>query len=188
MPEYIMDKSGEVAGKTFEDLSPFVQGYLEAAFFTNEATGISMVDWKDPEVQHAIREGYADGEVPADADFGDIYPGSLATAIEECEAFQAEAADLLAQAYGHTFPARIIGDGSLPDSHRPAYDYDETGAGRDFWFTRCGHGVGFWDRGLGDLGDKLTEIAKKFHERNASFGDAVDGSAGPTGYGWVFIE
>jgi hypothetical protein len=30
-------------------------------------------------------------------------------------------------------------------------------AGHDFWLTRCGHGVGFWDRGLGDAGDRLTE-------------------------------
>ena len=31
--------------------------------------------------------------------------------------------------------------------------------GVDFWFTRCGHGCGFWDRGMGELGDKLTDIA-----------------------------
>jgi hypothetical protein len=189
MPQYEMDKSGEVEGKTFDDLSPFVQGYLEAAFFTNENTGVSMVEYDDPEVQEDIREGRSDGEVPADADFGDIYPGSLATAIRECEDFQREAADLLAEAYGQTFPARVIGDGSLPDSHRPAWDYDEAAAGRDFWFTRNGHGVGYWDRDLpGELGDKLTEVAEKFGGRDMSFGQAADGSESPTGYGWVFIE
>jgi hypothetical protein len=31
--------------------------------------------------------------------------------------------------------------------------------GHDLWLTRGGHGVGFWDRGLGDLGERLTEIA-----------------------------
>lgn len=30
-------------------------------------------------------------------------------------------------------------------------------AGHDFWLTRCGHGVGYWDRGLGALGDLLTK-------------------------------
>ena len=30
----------------------------------------------------------------------------------------------------------------------------------DFWLTREGHGTGFWDRGLGSLGDELTELAK----------------------------
>jgi len=32
--------------------------------------------------------------------------------------------------------------------------------GHDFYLTREGHGAGFWDRGLGDLGDYLTSIAK----------------------------
>ena len=35
-------------------------------------------------------------------------------------------------------------------------------AGHDFWLTRNGHGAGFWDRGLGALGDKLTDAAKTF--------------------------
>lgn len=35
-------------------------------------------------------------------------------------------------------------------------------AGHDFWLTRNGHGAGFWDRGLGRIGDKLTAIAKSF--------------------------
>ncbi len=34
--------------------------------------------------------------------------------------------------------------------------------GYDFWLTRNGHGAGFWDRGLGDLGDQLTKAAKTF--------------------------
>ncbi len=36
--------------------------------------------------------------------------------------------------------------------------------GIDFWLTRNGHGAGFWDRGLGDVGDMLTAAAKKFGE------------------------
>lgn len=32
--------------------------------------------------------------------------------------------------------------------------------GHDFWLTRNGHGAGFWDRGLGEVGDKLTENCK----------------------------
>lgn len=34
--------------------------------------------------------------------------------------------------------------------------------GHDFWLTRNGHGVGFWDRGLGELGDFLTDMSKPF--------------------------
>lgn len=32
----------------------------------------------------------------------------------------------------------------------------------DFWLTRNGHGAGFWDRGLGELGTALTKAAKTF--------------------------
>lgn len=32
-------------------------------------------------------------------------------------------------------------------------------AGHDFWLTRHRHGAGFWDRGLGALGERLTEVA-----------------------------
>lgn len=34
--------------------------------------------------------------------------------------------------------------------------------GHDFWLTRNGHGAGFWDRGLGDLGERLTAAAKVY--------------------------
>lgn len=32
--------------------------------------------------------------------------------------------------------------------------------GHDFWLTRNGHGAGFWDRGLGEVGDKLADAAR----------------------------
>jgi hypothetical protein len=32
--------------------------------------------------------------------------------------------------------------------------------GHDFWLTRNHHGVGFWDRGLGDIGKELTIAAQ----------------------------
>jgi hypothetical protein len=34
--------------------------------------------------------------------------------------------------------------------------------GHDFWLSRNGHGAGFFDRGLGEIGDKLQEIARSF--------------------------
>ena len=38
----------------------------------------------------------------------------------------------------------------------------EERAGHDFWLTRNGHGTGFWDRGLGDLGDRLSAAARVY--------------------------
>jgi hypothetical protein len=34
--------------------------------------------------------------------------------------------------------------------------------GHDLWLTMQGHGAGFWDRGLGEVGDRLTAAAKTF--------------------------
>lgn len=38
--------------------------------------------------------------------------------------------------------------------------------GHDLWLTRLGHGAGFWDRGAGDLGARLTEAAEALGYRS----------------------
>lgn len=43
-----------------------------------------------------------------------------------------------------------------------ALELDDTQIGHDFWLSRNGHGAGFWDRGLGELGDTLHKWAKSF--------------------------
>ena len=40
-----------------------------------------------------------------------------------------------------------------------------------FWLTRNRHGAGFWDRGLGEVGRKLTDIAHSFGEVDLYVGD-----------------
>jgi len=55
---------------------------------------------------------------------------------------------------------------------------DDEQNGRDFWFSRNGHGVGFWDRGYPDeIGDALHDAAKAFGEHYLSpedFGQVSD--------------
>jgi hypothetical protein len=60
--------------------------------------------------------------------------------------------------------------------YRSHYHFEPAGltdeqAGRDFWLTRNGHGVGFWDRDLngrlpwrsrGNYGDLLTKLAESY--------------------------
>ena len=36
--------------------------------------------------------------------------------------------------------------------------------GRDFWLTSQGRGAGFWDRGLGEVGDILTDSADGYSD------------------------
>lgn len=73
---------------------------------------------------------------PLDDNYGeeDIAPGALATMEADCDRFQSEYAELLA---------------SLGSS-----------AGHNFWLTRNWHGAGFWDLGLGAIGEALSEAAK----------------------------
>jgi hypothetical protein len=42
----------------------------------------------------------------------------------------------------------------------------------DFWLTRNGHGVGFWDGDYPETGDQLCELTEKFGECNLYISDA----------------
>lgn len=38
--------------------------------------------------------------------------------------------------------------------------------GHDFMLTRNGHGAGFWDRGMGALGERLSDAGRVYGETN----------------------
>lgn len=50
-------------------------------------------------------------------------------------------------------------------------DYDDAQIGNDFFLTRNRHGAGFWDRGIGEAGDALTEAAHRAGETELYAGD-----------------
>lgn len=77
---------------------------------------------------------------------------AIERAMEDCRLFQEENQTLLEQAYSFD-------------------DYGTNAAGHDFWLTRNGHGAGFWDHGLGEIGDQLTKQAHKFGQQDAVVGD-----------------
>jgi hypothetical protein len=88
------------------------------------------------------------GGEPLDSNYSteDIAPEALEQIVADCAKFQAEnAADIAA----------------MPS--RNGYKSAEL-AGHDFWLTRNGHGAGFWDRGLDELGERLTAAADTFGE------------------------
>lgn len=74
---------------------------------------------------------------PYDDDYSleDIPPSLLEIMVRDCQQFQEDNHDLLMEA-------------GSPEQN-----------GHDFWLTREGHGAGFWDRGYGEVGDKLTEAS-----------------------------
>lgn len=51
----------------------------------------------------------------------------------------------------------------------PGYSWSH--AGHDFWLTRAGHGAGFWDGDIGDIGDRLTDASKAAGEVWPYIGD-----------------
>lgn len=77
----------------------------------------------------------------------DFSPEFIAEATADCARFEAENADDLANAG------------------------DDAQNGHDFWLTRNGHGAGFWDRGYGEVGERLSEAARKFGECDLYVGD-----------------
>lgn len=78
----------------------------------------------------------------------DIAPSALTEIVADCAAFQeSEAADLA----------------ELPS--------DSSQDGHDFWLTRNHHGAGFWDRGYGPVGDRLTSAANAYGESDLYVGD-----------------
>lgn len=90
------------------------------------------------------------GGAPLDDNYGldDIAEETLLQAKEDCEAFQRDNWD---------------------DIDRSRESLEQ--AGHDFWLTRNGHGAGFWDRGLGDIGERLTKASKVYGSVDLYIGD-----------------
>ena len=84
--------------------------------------------------------------VPLDETPHELHQDTLAKMKADCLAFQVRNADDLK---------------GIP------YDL----AGHDFWLTRNGHGAGFWDKGYGEVGDRLTKACKAFPEVDLYVGD-----------------
>lgn len=86
-------------------------------------------------------DGEDTDDVPMDDDFGpdDLTPDARTSMSEDVAGFARDnAADLAG--------------------------IDPGQAGHDFWLTRNGHGAGFWGRGLGAVGDRLTDASRPYGE------------------------
>ena len=131
---------------TESQIQLFIRGYLTAALWSSTDTLPSSRD----------EDGEGEGET-VNLDNYDWAPGEAEKLHEECRDFINYAtADLLLYA----------------DQYAPAQGYDVWEcAGHDFWLTRNGHGAGFWDRGLDELGTRLTEACKTFGTIDLYLGD-----------------
>lgn len=119
-----------------DSLDSFTQAYIECALWSSTDNSTES------------------GGYPLDDNYGieDLTMGALKQMIADCKDFQdAQDAYLLAR----------CGKGATTGQTR---DSIMGQSGHDFWLTRNHHGAGFWDRGLGELGDRLTKAAHAYGE------------------------
>lgn len=82
-------------------------------------------------------------------DLDDFAPEALKEATEDCQSF-----------------LKLVADQKVDTSW-----WSDEQMGHDFWLTREHHGAGFWDRGQGEPGRRLTTLAHTFGEGNLYVGD-----------------
>lgn len=129
---------------TPKQISDFVRGYLAAALWSTSYTPTDEEGNDCGPTVELDRYEWAEGEAEK--------------LHADCLAFmEANAVDLKEYADQISYDP---GQGS-------AWDY----AGHDFWLTRNGHGVGYWDRQLAELGDRLTTACKQFATVDLYLGD-----------------
>jgi hypothetical protein len=131
MPKFILNTPPRrKPPHAFYGLSEFSKAYVEALFFTNGDTGDDNENLLN------------------DLGVEKLTRDAVANIARDCEAFL----------------STIMPDGCFAQQWlaRAAeqFDYSDEQAGHDFWFSRQGHGVGFWDRGLGELGEGLHKAAR----------------------------
>lgn len=105
-------------------------------------------------IECAIWASTDDNGEPLEADADDLAPETLESLTEDVHNF-------LSVCWGDTWGAFSIPlEGIAPEQ-----------IGHDLWLTRNGHGAGFWDRGLGDVGERLTEQANAMGSADLYRGD-----------------
>lgn len=170
MPNFHLNIGTPEAHKAFDALPEIARGYIEAAFFCantpedfNEGAGdpcpncgATLQASSDPAgFSHCTAPGcgfvsvfFDSSEVGVEA----LTPEALAGLVGEAMRFERDHAEALAKAC-------------------EKFGYDMSRAGNDLWYTQNGAGVGFWDRGLGDIGDELSDAARKQGERMLMAGE-----------------
>lgn len=125
----------------FYKLDDFTRAYIEALLWSTN-------DESDPET----------GGDPMDDNYShaDLADETLAKIVADCTKFQADNAADLAIAY---------------ERYKRSEWTPEAQAGHDFALTRNRHGAGFWDRGIGDVGNRLTDASHNAREFNLYVGD-----------------
>ena len=117
-------------------------------------------------LQCALFTGTTDDDEPLDYTYSieDFEDSAVKLAITECVAFvgaNREDVEFL-----------------LGGAHLSPVENEDIGI--DLWFTQNGHGCGFWDRGYGELGERLQEYCRNLPERNVFAPETDEYEYGPS--------
>jgi hypothetical protein len=127
------------------DVDAVVQGYVAALLWSESCNGTAPVEVCD---HHGLGEDCDAGLDSIGYDAGDLAEDARkeieADVREFVEANRADLEELL------TKPG-----------------VDESDIGHNFLLTRNHHGVGFWDRGWGELGERLTQASDPYGNTSA---------------------
>ena len=135
-------------------LDAFTRGYLDAALWSSTAYGSPEEQAADPTHKGTFDRSFQD----CGYDVDNLAPETLAQAVEDCRAFQADhAADL--------------GKAADLRSFNRAHGTIDEHLGHDFWLSRNGHGAGFFDRGSDPVWDRLQEAARVWGTVDLYIGD-----------------
>lgn len=126
------------------ELERALDGFAECALWTASCNGMANHDdCRGEDCDASLRElGFAD--------VGAFTAESIKVMREQIRAFIASAEEERPNVFDGMGPEQI---------------------GHDFSLTRDGHGTGFWDRGLGERGDYLTNLCKPYGEGYVHIGN-----------------
>ncbi len=131
-------------------LATFRNAYIEAIVFTEE-----------DQIKESYEEEFGDKESDE--------PGFTTELDVSAEHFHADTVAKIATDC-EDFLRKAVNAGLLD----PCDEHEMSQAGHDFWLTRNGHGVGFWESGRGwkkKQGKELTDLSKTYPETNLYRGD-----------------
>lgn len=128
------------------DLCDVVNGYLTAALWAE-------TDSRYADGEEVDGDDYHDSPFDKWAGLSDCSDALVCDALNVCSRFIEMNRD--------DFDAYCGPDGRQSNSGEYS---DAECFGHDLWLTRGHHGAGFWDRGLGELGERLTKAAHRLGE------------------------
>lgn len=158
-----------------DNLDDFTRAYIEAALWSSirivkayETGDDKLFPTMEEAKKHAdfiyrthgfivaIDETETEEHLDENHDIDDLSPELLAQVKADCADFQESNKELLEEAY---------------QLYRRTEWSPQAQAGHDFWLTRNWHGAGFWDRGLGEVGQKLSNACRPYGTQDWYVGD-----------------